>query len=857
MIDWFSADALARRKKFMHRYFDSYDLPVNPSYIKIIEAMGARKKVCSRWLNACSFFMSPEVKERVEKLWFVKKVEPVRILKVRVPKDKNVSLFRVHYDSSFAGITYRQLELFNINKVHDMGYLGEGVKIGFLDTGLRKNNFALRMAKIEKEHDFITGDDIFVVENDSWIKVVQNFSLIESPVLLKTSYGWAMIFIADSTPTLPVQITQRQCFISISQDFVRWSNPVKFSDKFYARNLKAASFDSIVVAIWEGGDEVTQHEIYLTILGKDSVLSKEVLTRSGKNPGICINDTNIIIAWFDTEGLKYREGSISHGKITWDEEKIFELSYTGAVSNPVMSYKDGWIIAFIDYALQGIVYFLNGTKYLLPIENPISLDLFKEQGEVYLVVSCMDKEPQIKLLNLRNEKFVLIHTWQKYAESIDAESVNGITGILIESYGKVIFFEKKDGTWSENEIAEEFSYHPFIGVKDGVLVKGFCVRGDDNTDYDPEEDAVEQPNHGTKVVGVVGGYIPGSYVGVAPAATFYIAKTEKYEDINEREYELQVEEDTWIEGLEWLEKEGVEIVNSSLGYSDWYSYEDMDGKTSPASIAASLAAKRGVVIVTAMGNVTKAHPYMVVPADAEGVVSVGGITTDSSWWAFTETIVGSAIGPTYDGRMKPELVALADSVWVVSIDTTAGYMLSGGTSFATAIVSGIFALVLSAHPEWKNQPESLKLAVFTTASNYNTPNDTIGYGIPDAFKAVYFKPPTGEVITENMFLSPFPNPYYPSLQGKIYFPFQLYKGGSSITLQIYSSSGRLIFYRELKEGENEYFAPGRYETKELLERIKAFWDGKDLNGREVSPGLYIAVLATSFGNDVTKFMLLK
>jgi len=835
-------------------YFkDQVEGRVNPRYIRIIENMGARKRVCSNLLNACSFFAGDEIKE-IEKLWFVKKVEPVRIGRVRISKEEKERLYHIQYDSSFTGYTYTQLKLFDINRVHDRGYLGEGVKIGFLDTGLRKDNFALRSIKIEKEHDFITGDDIFIELGKNRITACKNFSIIECFWIVPTQKFYYILFIADSTPSLPTKGTERQCFFTYSSDGYSWRPPLKFSSSSFSRNLYASADGNILAASWEGGESSLASNIYISLIRDTLPFYSEVLSTSGRKPVVGVKNDTLVILWFEENRIKLKEGVITENEVSWFyDTTLFEYN-TKSIFYPKLIYQRGWILMFADF-LKGKILKYNMTgneKDSILLENLINFDPFVYRDTIFMVVSYIEETPKLELLRWSDENPQKEMVWDLFVQEIKGTTIEDRIGILLQSYGKILYMEYKNGYWIQTELTQDFSYLPFITEDENDFIKGWCIRGDDDTDYDPAEDALSQPNHGTRITALVGGYVPGNYIGVAPASVFYMAKTEKVTDINEKEYEVQIEEDTWIEGLEWLEREGVDIVNSSLGYSDWYTYEDMDGKTSAASIAASLAAKRGLVIVTAMGNVKKDHPYMVAPADAEGVVSVGGIMRDSSWWGFSEEIIGSAIGPTYDGRRKPELVALADSVWAVD---SMGFRISAGTSYATAFVSGIFSLVLSAHPEWRGYPDSLKEAVFKTASNYSSPNDTIGYGIPNAFNAVYFTPPKGDSIPEDRFLSPFPNPYYPLSQNKIYFPFMLQKGTSSAILQIYSISGKRIITKEI--GKEEGLSIGIYESKKILETIGAFWDGKDEKKILCPSGLYIVVLYTGHGKMLEKFMLIR
>jgi subtilisin family serine protease len=275
------------------------------------------------------------------------------------------------------------------------------------------------------------------------------------------------------------------------------------------------------------------------------------------------------------------------------------------------------------------------------------------------------------------------------------------------------------------------------------------------------------------MLGLVGGYFSGRYIGVAPGAQFIVAKTENPDSL----YEYPVEEDTYIAGLEWCEAQGADIVSSSLGYSEWYSWRrDYDGRTSPASIAAYEATRRGMVVVTAAGNVS--IPRLEIPGDAIDVITVGGIDTLYNRWEF------SGYGPTEEGRIKPELVCLSAAPVVLNPDSSDSSLYSFGTSGATAIVTGICALRLEAHPNWN--VDSVRNALFTTASFADQPTDSMGFGWPDAYAAITLSPIQTDTMRGSGWLTPYPNPFILSIHNNIYVPFKLDRE-SAVEVKVYLS----------------------------------------------------------------------
>lgn len=285
------------------------------------------------------------------------------------------------------------------------------------------------------------------------------------------------------------------------------------------------------------------------------------------------------------------------------------------------------------------------------------------------------------------------------------------------------------------------------GITVGILDTGFNLAhaAFDNTDIaacwdfisgDPEVgwepgDPAGQAAHGTAVLSVLGGFQEGVYSGAAPGATFILAKTEDTSD------EYPAEEDFWVEGLEWLDLEGADLVSSSLGYIEWYGYEDMDGNTAITTIAADLAASRGMPVVCAIGNFGPGPGSLIAPADGDSVFAVGGVDARGDPASFTSE------GPTFDGRIKPEVCSRAVYV-ILAEDAEEGYKGGNGTSFAAPMVSGAVALLLEAHPEW-TVFDALE-AVKATAHDSSSPGPVLGWGVMDALSACAYRSVTGCVL---------------------------------------------------------------------------------------------------------------
>lgn len=254
---------------------------------------------------------------------------------------------------------------------------------------------------------------------------------------------------------------------------------------------------------------------------------------------------------------------------------------------------------------------------------------------------------------------------------------------------------------------------------------------DDDDVVGPEPgDPGSQHNHGTYILGTIGSYLPGTIVGGAPDASFVLCKTEDTSD------EYQGEEDNYVAGIEFMEGLGADLSTSSLSYYDWYTQDDMDGMTAVTSIALNLAAARGLHSCTAASN--RGHDddpatnHLGAPADALYVITCGAVE-------ITGEIAGfSSDGPSADGRVKPEVLALGVGTATVRPDTTDEYSFVSGTSLSTPLVASALACLVQAHPDWS--VDTMREALIATGDRALSdgtfdPEYVYGYGLVNAYEA--------------------------------------------------------------------------------------------------------------------------
>ncbi|RYY54576.1 MAG: T9SS type A sorting domain-containing protein [Chitinophagaceae bacterium] len=255
---------------------------------------------------------------------------------------------------------------------------------------------------------------------------------------------------------------------------------------------------------------------------------------------------------------------------------------------------------------------------------------------------------------------------------------------------------------------------------------------------------VEDDSHGMACLSIIAANIPGVFTGKAPAASFYLYRTE---DVSS---EYPIEEFNWACAAERADSAGADLISSSLGYGYGFSggfpdypYTSLDGNTTISARAADRAAAKGLLVFNAAGNSgTDYWKKITTPADGDSVVAVGAVNISGNVGAF------SSYGPSADGRVKPDVASVGVAAMIQASNNS--IVASNGTSYACPNMAGLATCLWQGFPEVNNM--RIIRALRESGSKSTTPDDRIGYGIPDlkkAFNTLLQEYATASVTQEN------------------------------------------------------------------------------------------------------------
>ena len=251
------------------------------------------------------------------------------------------------------------------------------------------------------------------------------------------------------------------------------------------------------------------------------------------------------------------------------------------------------------------------------------------------------------------------------------------------------------------------------------------ILGAEDFVYPKSQHFYRETDHGTKVLSAMATNEPQILVGTAPEARYWLLRCE------DQQTEQSVEEDYWTMAAEYADSAGVDIITSSLGYNEYdghrgdYRLRDLDGKTAFISRTASMLASKGIILINSAGNLGMG-PWKKItfPADAQDILTIGAVNNDKKNAPFC------GVGPTQDGRVKPDVMALGSPASLISGRGTV--IRDMGTSFSTPIVAGLVACLWQALPD-KTAKDIINL-VRQTSSQHQEPDNIYGYGIPNFWR---------------------------------------------------------------------------------------------------------------------------
>ena len=319
-------------------------------------------------------------------------------------------------------------------------------------------------------------------------------------------------------------------------------------------------------------------------------------------------------------------------------------------------------------------------------------------------------------------------------------------------------------------------------------------------DFVANEQSVNEDNaHGMYCLSIFAANRPGVMVGTAPHAKYYLYRTE------DAATEYPIEEQNWAVAAERADSLGVDMISSSLGYTDFddhsfdHSHADRNGNTTIITRAADLAAKKGILVMNSAGNSGAQQSdlkYISAPADGDSVFSVGAVDINGNIAGF------SSWGPNGAGKVKPNVVSLGVATTIAAPD---GSPQSGnGTSFSNPNLAGLVACLWQAYPEFNNM--EIIDAVQRSASKYATPDNRYGYGIPNFRKAAEYLQQIRagkdyQAILKNDWIKTYPIPFKEQLQVVFKAP-----ASGKASLRLIDAAGRTLEVKTLDVTENNFYS---------------------------------------------------
>ncbi|MEG3657073.1 S8 family serine peptidase [Arenibacter palladensis] len=511
---------------------------------------------------------------------------------------------------------------------------------------------------------------------------------------------------------------------------------------------RAVLFLCIIFSVWGGAQEHAwvyfkdKDQVETSILNPSSILSERAIQKKNRF-NIAIDERDVPVNEEYIAQLKLQNGITVKAKSKW-----FNCVHVLGSESDIAALTDLQFVDHISYADKGLNAKSNSVT-VVGNEVDNHKNKFLEQGVDFVYGQSDTQVMQLGVDELHKNNYT--------GEGI-------LIAVLDSGFPNVDQMGAFTRLRSNNDL---WGGYDFVDRSTDI----YTTSGDD---------------HGTMVLSDMGGFVGGQFVGTAPDASYILFRTE------DAATETPVEESYWVEAAERADSLGVDIINSSLGYSTYdnprynYSPADMDGNTAFISKGANIATEKGILVVNSAGNSgDSSWGIITAPADAN-VFGVGAVDTSGNYVAF------SSRGPSADGRIKPDGMALGAGATVIGPDDR--LVKNNGTSFASPIMAGAMASFWQAFPD-KNNMEIMAM-VRESSSRYQNPNSQMGFGIPDFSEALTLLGIDISNAGDDLWYL-FPNP------SKTDFQIQLPETYGNAHVTLFDIYGRRILERELNQGNEE------------------------------------------------------
>ena len=355
------------------------------------------------------------------------------------------------------------------------------------------------------------------------------------------------------------------------------------------------------------------------------------------------------------------------------------------------------------------------------------LPIVRESRCVFIAPDSIDKTEEIRW-NVHNH----FNRWDSVKNDpygMARQQIEMLGGVRLHEAGftgRGITIAILDGGFQNFNRIPAFRHANIIGLHDFVDPENTDPIKMADEPYPTQGSSFQRFDHGTKVFSAMAAKAPEVIIGTAPDASYWLLRSEI------SEVEQPIEEDYWTMAAEFADSVGADLINSSLGYYAYddglpnYRLRDLDGKTAFVSRSASMLAAKGIILCNSAGNSGMGQWKKIgVPADAHDILTVGAIDAQGKIAPF------SSVGPSQDGRVKPDVVARGSNTTLISGRGTLVHDM--GTSFSTPVTCGMVACLWQALRQ-KTAYEIMEL-IRQSADQHEAPNNIFGHGVPDFWKA--------------------------------------------------------------------------------------------------------------------------